>query len=116
MENADLLANFTELDAVTVVTLFAVGVVSGFIGSGGAFVFTPAMMSFGVPAIVAVAYNMAHKFPKALVGAYKRAKFGQVDIRLGLVMGASAECGSSTASTSRKASRTRSAMRARTSM
>ena len=72
---------------------FIGGMVSGFIGSGGAFVLTPAMMSLGVPAIVAVASNMAHKFPKALVGAVKRARYGQVDVKLGLVMGAFAEIG-----------------------
>ncbi|MEZ0344334.1 MAG: sulfite exporter TauE/SafE family protein [Caldimicrobium sp.] len=72
---------------------FVGGMVSGFIGSGGAFVLTPSMMSMGVPGIVAVASNMCHKFPKALVGAIKRAKFGHVDIKLGLIMGASAEAG-----------------------
>ncbi|MBF0147478.1 MAG: universal stress protein [Magnetococcales bacterium] len=72
---------------------FVGGMVSGFIGSGGAFVLTPAMMTMGVPAIVAVASNMAHKFPKALVGAYKRNKYGQVDIKLGVVMGIFAEIG-----------------------
>jgi len=72
---------------------FVGGLVSGFIGSGGAFVLTPAMISLGVPAIVAVASNMCHKFPKALVGAVKRAKYGQVDLRLGIVLGISAEIG-----------------------
>lgn len=90
-------ANFIPLDAMSLTGLFLVGfvggLVSGFIGSGGAFVLTPAMMSMGVPAIVAVASNMCHKFPKALVGAYKRAKYGQVDVKLGLIMGASAEAG-----------------------
>jgi nucleotide-binding universal stress UspA family protein/uncharacterized membrane protein YfcA len=80
-----------------VVLLFLVGfvggLVSGFIGSGGAFVLTPAMMNMGVTAIMAVASNMAHKFPKALVGAMKRHKFGQVDVKLGLVLGISAEAG-----------------------
>lgn len=89
--------SFIELNAATVALLFAIGfvggMVSGFIGSGGAFVLTPAMMSLGAPAIVAVASNMAHKFPKALVGAIKRAKFGQVDVKLGLVMGLFAEAG-----------------------
>ena len=66
------------------------GLLSGFIGSGGAFVLTPAMMSLGVPAAVAVASNMAHKFPKAMVGAYKRFKYGQVDLKLGVVMAMSA--------------------------
>jgi uncharacterized protein len=36
---------------------------------------------------------MCHKFPKAMVGAYKRYKYGQVDIKLGLVMAASATVG-----------------------
>ena len=93
----DIVANFINLDAVTILYLFGVGfvggLVSGFIGSGGAFVLTPGMMSLGVPGLVAVASNMCHKFPKALVGAIKRAKYGQVDVKLGLVLGISAEAG-----------------------
>jgi uncharacterized membrane protein YfcA len=69
------------------------GLLSGFIGSGGAFVMTPAMMSLGVPGAVAVASNMCHKFPKAMVGAYKRWKYGQADIKLGLVMAVTAVIG-----------------------
>lgn len=90
-------ASFVDLGVMNVLYLlfvgFVGGLVSGFIGSGGAFVLTPAMMSMGVPGLVAVASNMCHKFPKALVGAMKRAKYGQVDVKLGLVMGASAEAG-----------------------
>lgn len=93
----DLVANFINLDAITILYLFGVGfvggLVSGFIGSGGAFVLTPGMMSLGVPGLVAVASNMCHKFPKALVGAIKRAKYGQVDVKLGIVLGVSAEAG-----------------------
>ncbi|MBF0421347.1 MAG: sulfite exporter TauE/SafE family protein, partial [Magnetococcales bacterium] len=88
---------FIDLSVSSTIILFLVGfvggMVSGFIGSGGAFVLTPAMMTMGVPAIVAVASNMAHKFPKALVGAYKRNKYGQVDIKLGVIMGIFAEIG-----------------------
>ena len=51
------------------------------------------MMSLGVPGIVAVASNLCHKFPKALVGAVTRAKYGQVDLKLGIVLGVSAELG-----------------------
>jgi uncharacterized protein len=72
---------------------FIGGLVSGFIGSGGAFVLTPGMMSLGVPGVIAVASNLCHKFPKALVGAYKRNKYGQVDIKLGLWMAATASLG-----------------------
>ena len=69
------------------------GLLSGFIGSGGAFVLTPAMMSLGAPGAIAVASNMCHKFPKAMVGAYKRYKYGQADIKLGLTMAVTAIIG-----------------------
>ena len=89
--------NFIDLNITSVIFLFIVGfiggLVSGFIGSGGAFVLTPGMMSLGVPGTVAVASNMCHKFPKALVGAIKRYKYGQVDIKLGIVMAVSATVG-----------------------
>ncbi len=96
----DLLAEnlrFIDLSLVGILFLFFVGfvggLVSGFIGSGGAFVLTPGMMSLGVPGTVAVASNMCHKFPKALVGALKRYRYGQVDIKMGLIIGVSAEIG-----------------------
>ncbi len=88
---------FLDLTLSKVIALIVVGLIggllSGFIGSGGAFVLTPAMMSLGVPGAIAVASNMCHKFPKAMVGAYKRYKYGQVDIKLGLVMAVSAIAG-----------------------
>jgi|GEM_PF-6761099 len=88
---------FIDLNMTNILFLFAVGfiggLVSGFIGSGGAFVLTPGMMSLGVPGTVAVASNMCHKFPKALVGAIKRFRYGQVDVKLGLILGVSAEVG-----------------------
>jgi len=94
---ANMASNFINLDAVNITYLFLVGfvggLVSGFIGSGGAFVLTPGMMSLGVPGLVAVASNMCHKFPKALIGSIKRAKYGQVDVKLGVVLGISAEAG-----------------------
>jgi uncharacterized protein len=96
-EIAQVAANFIHLDIANITYLFFVGfvggLVSGFIGSGGAFVLTPAMMSLGVPGLVAVASNMCHKFPKALIGSIKRAKYGQVDVKLGIVLGISAEAG-----------------------
>jgi uncharacterized membrane protein YfcA len=88
---------FIDLSLMGMFFLFFVGfvggLVSGFIGSGGAFVLTPGMMSLGVPGTVAVASNMCHKFPKALVGAIKRYRYGQVDIKMGLIVGVSAEVG-----------------------
>ena len=88
---------FLDMTLKRVLSLIVVGLIggllSGFIGSGGAFVMTPAMMSLGVPAAIAVASNMCHKFPKAMVGSYKRWKYGQADIKLGLVMAATAIIG-----------------------
>lgn len=90
-------SQFITLTPQAVLFLLAVGfvggLVSGFIGSGGAFILTPGMMGLGVPGAVAVASNMCHKFPKAMVGAIKRYRFGQVDIKLGLVVAASAGIG-----------------------
>lgn len=89
--------NFIDLTVGNVAFLlfvgFVGGMVSGFIGSGGAFVLTPAMMSMGVPGIVAVASNICHKFPKALVAAIKRHKYGHVDLKVGIILGLSAELG-----------------------
>lgn len=80
-------AKFIDLNLVTVGFLFIVGfiggLVSGLIGSGGAFILTPGMMGLGVPGTVAVASNMCHKFPKALMGALKRFRYGQVDVKMG---------------------------------
>jgi uncharacterized protein len=88
---------FIDLNLMNISFLFIVGfiggLVSGFIGSGGAFVLTPGMMSLGVPGTVAVASNMCHKFPKAMVGAYKRFRYGQVDLKLGLTLAVSAVLG-----------------------
>lgn len=65
---------------------FLGGILSGFIGSGGAFILTPGMMTLGVPGIVAVSSNLAHKFGKAMVGAKKHSKMGNVDIKLGSIL------------------------------
>ncbi len=93
----DVSVMFMDMTASKLIALLVIGAVggllSGFIGSGGAFVMTPAMMSLGVPGAVAVASNMCHKFPKAMVGAYKRWKYGQADIKLGLVMATTAVIG-----------------------
>lgn len=88
---------FMDMTLVKVLAFLVIGLIggllSGFIGSGGAFVLTPAMMSLGAPGAVAVASNMCHKFPKAMVGTYKRWKYGQVDLKLGVVMAVTAIIG-----------------------
>jgi uncharacterized protein len=86
----ELLNLFIPLDfpvALQVVVLgFIGGVLSGFIGSGGAFFMTPGMMNLGVNGVVAVASNITHKFGKAMMGSKKHGEMGNVDKRLGLFL------------------------------
>jgi len=83
----EIFPNITWMTALLVILLgFIGGVLSGFIGSGGAFFMTPGMMNLGVPGIVAVASNITHKFGKAIVGARKHAQMGNVDKRLAAFM------------------------------
>jgi hypothetical protein len=44
------------------------------------------MMNLGVPGVVAVGSNLAHKFGKAIVGARRHSELGHVDRKLGLYM------------------------------
>ncbi len=65
---------------------FIGGILSGFIGSGGAFFMTPGMMNLGVGGVMAVASNITHKFGKAMVGSRKHAAAGNVDKKLAAYM------------------------------
>jgi len=84
------LENFLALgfnEAIQVVLLgFIGGVLSGFIGSGGAFFMTPGMMNLGMPGVIAVGSNITHKFGKALMGSRRHEELGHVDKKLGLYM------------------------------
>ncbi len=90
----DMFIHIGPFEALFLLALgFFGGMLSGFIGSGGAFVLTPGMMSIGAPGAIAVASNMCHKFPKAMVGAWRRYKLGQLDPKLALLMAISAILG-----------------------
>jgi len=82
-----LIPNFITLDVATALQVillgFIGGILSGFIGSGGAFFMTPGMMNLGVPGIVAVGSNITHKFGKAMMGSRKHREMGNVDRKLG---------------------------------
>jgi len=90
----DMFIHIGPFEALFLLALgFFGGMLSGFIGSGGAFVLTPGMMSIGAPGAIAVASNMCHKFPKAMIGAWRRWKIGHLDIKLALLMAISAIVG-----------------------
>jgi uncharacterized membrane protein YfcA len=76
--------SLSPVDAFQVIVLgFIGGILSGFIGSGGAFFMTPGMMNLGVPGVVAVGTNITHKFGKAMMGSKKHGEMGHVDKKLG---------------------------------
>lgn len=76
---------------------FMGGLLSGFIGSGGAFIMTPGMIGLGVPGIMAVGTNITSRFGEAIVGARKHASMGNVDARLAVSMFVSLFAGVQTA-------------------
>ena len=83
-------ALFIHLDLVTALQVIILGIIggvlSGFIGSGGAFFMTPGMMNLGVQGVVAVASNITHKFGKAMMGSKKHGEMGNVDKRLAIFL------------------------------
>jgi len=85
-----ILGTFTPLTwsaAAQVIMLgFIGGVLSGFIGSGGAFFMTPGMMNLGVLGPIAVGSNITHKFGKAIIGSKRHGQMGHVDRKLSLFM------------------------------
>ena len=93
----ELFIHYVNIDlsvALQVVLLgFIGGILSGFIGSGGAFFMTPGMMNLGVDGVIAVASNITHKFGKAMVGSRKHAAAGNVDKKLAAFMLATAIIG-----------------------
>lgn len=65
---------------------FTVGVIGGFFGIGGAFMVTPALNVFGFPMAYAIGTDMAHIAGKSIVATAKHRKYGNVDLKLGIIM------------------------------
>lgn len=65
---------------------FAIGVMGGFFGVGGSFLAGPALFAFGVPMNFVVGTDLAHIVGKSIVAAKKHRAFGNVDLKLGLIM------------------------------
>ncbi len=75
------------ITALRVIMLgFVGGVLSGFMGIGGAFFMTPGMMNLGVPGVIAVGTSLTQRFGKALIGSGKHRELGHVDRKLGIYM------------------------------
>jgi len=87
MIGSDFFIHLDFFTALEVVFLgFVGGVLSGFLGTGGAFFMTPGMMNIGVPGVIAVGSNITHKFGKSMMGARKHQELGHVDRKLGFYL------------------------------
>ena len=64
----------------------AVGRVSGFVGVGGGYMLTPALIVLGFPADIAVGTSLALIAGNALIAVVRHRQLGHVDIKMGVIM------------------------------
>ncbi len=62
------------------------GVISGFVGVGGGFIMTPALIILGFPAQFAVGTSMLWVMGNSIIGTLRHRRMGNVDFKLGYVM------------------------------
>jgi uncharacterized membrane protein YfcA len=82
---------FHEIDAEVLLPLllfmgFTVGIVGGFIGVGGGFMVTPAMIVMGFPSNFAVGTDTTHIAGKSIIATLRHRQLGNLDLKLGLLM------------------------------
>ncbi len=65
---------------------FGAGILSGFVGVGGAFIVTPALIILGFPAELAVGTSLTWVVGNSIVGAIRHRRLGNVDMKLGMVI------------------------------
>jgi uncharacterized membrane protein YfcA len=84
----------TEVNLLLIILLgFSVGMISGFVGVGGGFIMTPALILLGFPAQFAVGTSLAWVMGNSVVGTLMHKQRGNVDVKLGLVVTVSAIIG-----------------------
>lgn len=69
-----------------VLTGFTVGIVGGFIGVGGGYMVTPALIVFGFPGYMASGIDMTHIAGKAIISTVRHRQLGNIDWTLALSM------------------------------
>ncbi|MFH0787758.1 MAG: sulfite exporter TauE/SafE family protein [Pseudomonadota bacterium] len=69
-----------------VLTGFTVGIVGGFIGVGGGYMVTPALIVFGFPGYMASGIDMTHIAGKSIVATVRHRQLGNIDWVLALAM------------------------------
>jgi uncharacterized membrane protein YfcA len=69
-----------------VIVGFVIGILGGFFGVGGSFIAGPALRLVGLDWNFAVGTDLAHIVGKSVVAVRQHRAFGNVDLRLGLIM------------------------------
>src|SRR5438445_13512863 len=65
---------------------FVIGILGGFFGVGGSFIAGPALRIVGLDWNYAVGTDLAHIVGKSVVAVRQHRAFGNVDLKLGLIM------------------------------
>ena len=77
----------TEISVVLLIFIgFTVGIVGGFIGVGGGFMVTPALVVLGFPANFAVGTDTTHIAGKSIIATIRHSQLGNVDAKLAIIM------------------------------
>ncbi len=69
-----------------VLTGFTVGIVGGFIGVGGGYMVTPALIVFGFPGYMAAGIDVTHVAAKSIVATIRHRQLGNIDWVMALAM------------------------------
>src|SRR5512139_4237816 len=72
--------------ALLVFVGFTVGIVGGFIGVGGGYMVTPALIVFGFPGYMASGIDVTHICGKSVIATIRHRQLGNIDWILGLAM------------------------------
>src|SRR5258707_5813522 len=65
---------------------FVIGLLGGFFGVGGSFIAGPALRAVGLDWNFAIGTDLAHIVGKSVVAGRQHRAFGNVDLKLGLIM------------------------------
>jgi len=80
------IAGVTAPILLLVLVGFTVGIVGGFIGVGGGYMVTPALIVFGFPGYMASGIDMTHIAGKGLISTVRHRQLGNIDWTLALSM------------------------------
>ncbi|MCL5108569.1 MAG: sulfite exporter TauE/SafE family protein [Chloroflexi bacterium] len=81
-----LIAGISTPWALLVFTGFTVGVVGGFIGVGGGYMVTPALVVFGFPGHMAAGIDITHIAGKGVIASIRHRQLGNIDWTLAMTV------------------------------